>query len=210
MIRGIRSVILLLVLFFIGFYPGCARIKYAKTTLVQTGQASWYGPGFHGQKTSNKEVYNMYDMTAAHKNLPFGTYVMVTNLNNGKSITVRINDRGPFVKGRIIDLSYAAAKMLDMIDSGTAPVRIEILEDRSPKLYDRKFSLQVGAFVIKSNADSLKQELDRKYSGVYISRIKTGYQIYHRVRIKAASKAEAEKIARRLKQDGYPVLILEL
>ena len=112
--RGIRDLILISIIFFIWFSPGCARIKYAKTTNIQTGQASWYGPGFHGQKTSNREIYNMYDMTAAHKALPFGTYVMVTNLNNDKSITVRINDRGPFVKGRIIDLSYAAAKMLDI------------------------------------------------------------------------------------------------
>ena len=209
MARGIRSLTLISLILFIWSYPGCARIKYAKTTNIQTGQASWYGPGFHGQKTSNKEIYNMYDMTAAHKTLPFGTYVMVTNLNNDMSITVRINDRGPFVKGRIIDLSYAAAKMLNMIDSGTAPVRIEILEDLSPNLYDRKFSIQAGAFSIKSNAESLKKKLDHKYSGVYIASIKTGHQIYYRVRIKATSKEEATKIARRLKKDGYSVIILE-
>ena len=77
--------------------------------------ASWYGPGFHGKTTSNKEIYDMYDMTAAHRTLPFGTHLIVTNLQNDRSVTVRINDRGPFVKDRIIDLSYAAACQLDML-----------------------------------------------------------------------------------------------
>ena len=92
-----------------------------------SGEASWYGPGFHGRLTANGERYDQNAMTAAHKSLNFGTKVKVTNLNNGKSVTVRINDRGPYVGGRIIDVSAAAARSLDMMSSGVAPVRVDIL-----------------------------------------------------------------------------------
>ena len=95
---------------------------------VQTGIASYYGLKYHGRQTANGEVFDMYDLTAAHTSLPFGTRIKVTNLDNNRHVIVRVNDRGPFVKGRILDLSYGAAKKLDMIESGTAPVRIEVLE----------------------------------------------------------------------------------
>ena len=94
----------------------------------QYGVASWYGPGFHGRRTANGEVYDQYELTAAHPSLPLGTRVMVTNLVNGRSVEVRINDRGPFVDGRIIDLSYAAARVLGMIGPGTMEVRLQVLE----------------------------------------------------------------------------------
>jgi len=99
----------------------------ARPGATQTGTASWYGPGFHGNRTSSGEIYDQYDLTAAHPTLPLGTTVAVTNLQNGKTVEVRINDRGPFVKGRSIDLSYAAARSLGMIGPGTVPVRIEVL-----------------------------------------------------------------------------------
>ena len=89
--------------------------------------ASWYGPGFHGRRTANGEVYNQNALTAAHRSLPFGTKVRVTNVNTGSSVIVRINDRGPFSGGRVIDLSAAAARVIGMLRSGVAPVRIEIL-----------------------------------------------------------------------------------
>lgn len=91
------------------------------------GMASWYGAGFHGNRTASGERYNQYDLTAAHRSLPFGTWVRVTNLNNGRSVVVRINDRGPFVGGRVIDLSAAAAQTIGMINSGVAPVSVEVL-----------------------------------------------------------------------------------
>ena len=91
------------------------------------GRASWYGPGFHGRTTANGERFNQNAMTAAHRSLPFGTRVKVTNLNNGRSVIVRINDRGPFAKGRVIDLSKAAAGVIGMLSSGTAPVRLQVL-----------------------------------------------------------------------------------
>jgi rare lipoprotein A (peptidoglycan hydrolase) len=94
---------------------------------VYRGEASFYGPGFYGNRTANGEIYRLGTMTAAHRSLPFGTRVRVENLNNGKSVTVRINDRGPFVGGRIIDLSETAAEAIGMKSSGIAPVRIQVL-----------------------------------------------------------------------------------
>src|SRR5258705_1486802 len=94
---------------------------------VQVGVASWYGPGFHGNRTANGEIYDQYELTAAHPSLPLGTHVVVTNLANSRAVEVRINDRGPFVDGRAIDLSYAAARTIGMIGPGTARVRIEVL-----------------------------------------------------------------------------------
>ncbi len=94
---------------------------------LEYGMASYYGKDFHGRKTASGETFNMYDMTAAHKKLPFGTKVRVTNLKNGQSVVVRINDRGPFVHGRIIDLSYAAAKEIGLVEMGVTKVRVEVL-----------------------------------------------------------------------------------
>ena len=187
----------------------CARMANFPEGNVQQGIASWYGPEFQGKRTSSREIYDMNDMTAAHNTLPFGTYVMVTNLNNDKSVVVRINDRGPFVKNRIIDLSFAAAQMIDMIGTGTAPVRIEVLKEVSPPPSSQKFSIQVGAFIRKENAEALKRELEKIYKGVYLSEFETGAQVYHRVRVKAKSREEAKKIGALLLEQGYTVLLLE-
>ena len=111
---------------------GCSWFSKSKPVgsepgATQQGIASWYGPGFHGRRTSSGEIYDQFDLTAAHQTLPHGTRVRVTNLTNNRSVLVRINDRGPFVDDRIIDLSYAAARQIEMIGPGTAPVRIEVL-----------------------------------------------------------------------------------
>ena len=106
---------------------------HVRVGTTMRGISSWYGPNFHGRYTSNGEIYNMYDYTAAHKTLPMNTIVKVTNLNNNKSVIVRINDRGPFVKGRIIDLSYAAAKKIGLDVTGTAPVEIEVISSNFAK-----------------------------------------------------------------------------
>lgn len=104
------------------------RVLRSAEGYVERGTASWYGPGFHAERTSSGEPYDMYAMTAAHKTLPIPAYVRVTNLDNGRSVVVRVNDRGPFVGERIIDLSYTAAWKLDMLQQGTAPVEIRVLE----------------------------------------------------------------------------------
>lgn len=151
----------------------------------------------------------MYDMTAAHRTLPFGTYVMVTNLDNGRTATVRINDRGPFVDNRIIDLSYAAAKVLGMIGPGTIPVRLEILKRVSSASEGRGWSVQAGSFISKDNASNLARKLKGNYEGVYITLFKTSAQVYYRVRLKASDGESARKLAQRLLADGYSVIILE-
>ncbi|MFO7733797.1 MAG: septal ring lytic transglycosylase RlpA family protein, partial [Candidatus Aminicenantes bacterium] len=105
----------------------CSRLPPPGRGTAEVGIASWYGQDFHGRPTSSREIYDMHDMTAAHRTLPFGTHVMVTNLDNDRSTVIRINDRGPFIKGRILDLSYAAARVLGVVGPGTARVRLEVL-----------------------------------------------------------------------------------
>lgn len=144
---------------------------------TETGVASWYGPGFHGKKTSNGERYNQNSMTAAHKLLPFNTKLRVTNLKNGRSVVVRINDRGPFVGSRIIDLSRAAAKQLDMLGSGTARVRLVALEGgKKPVLLtpdgdmNGSFYIQIGAFRELPRAQALAATMRSRGYGCRIAR----------------------------------------
>ncbi len=161
---------------------------------VQEGNASWYGKKFHGRKTSNGETYNMYAMTAAHKTLPMGVYVKVTNKTTGQQTIVRVNDRGPFIAGRIIDLSYSAAKEAGVVEHGTAPVIIEALGYKAdgssstrvtytqPKSYDiGSFAVQVGAFTVKANADRLAAEMRSKYGSARVSEGWVDGKRYYRV-----------------------------
>ena len=148
-------------------------------TVVRTGEtfrgrASWYGPKFHGRLTSNGETYNMYDMTAAHKTLPMNTIVRVTNEENGKSTVVRINDRGPFVESRIIDLSKKAASNIGMIGTGTAPVRLEILgfaDEGATRIADIK-TLQQGPKEKVMAAFAVQIGSFRRYEGAMITQEK--------------------------------------
>ena len=143
---------------------------------IEEGTASWYGPGFHGKRTANGETYNMHAMTAAHKILPLGTIVRVTNKSNGRSLALRINDRGPFVDDRVIDLSRAAADKLDVLGRGTAPVRITAIDDQPqtasaaakavaqpPKLNSGsggRIFLQVGAFPQQEDAREMARQME--------------------------------------------------
>ncbi len=123
----------------------------------QIGVASWYGGKFHGRQTANGEIFNTNDLTAAHKELPFNTIVNVTNMANGSTVTVRINDRGPYVGDRVIDLSYAAAKALDMVRSGTADVLVETSDFDELKI---TFNIQIGAYRTLEYARSMKTRLE--------------------------------------------------
>lgn len=134
--------------------------------VYEEGKASWYGAPFHGRQASNGETYDMYKLTAAHRTLPFNTMVRVTNMTNGKSTTVRITDRGPFVDNRIIDLSYAAAKQIESIGPGVVTVQLEILSAIDPN--DGTFTIQVGAFHDRANAEKLQQRLRPAYPSVEI------------------------------------------
>jgi rare lipoprotein A len=176
----------------------------------QRGLASWYGKDFHGRKTSNGEVYNMYAMTAAHKTLPLGTRVRVKNLSNGKSAVVRINDRGPFVRGRIIDLSYAAAGRLGVVGPGTAPVEIVALvpagtAPSGPVDFTHgNFTFQVGAFKNRENAFRLKNKLAEKYKNAHVVVFDTGAETFFRVRVgRCSTLSQAEQYERILLADGF-------
>ncbi len=128
----------------------------------EEGIASWYGPAFQGNKTANGEIFDTEKLTAAHKTLPFGTVVKVTNLNNGQTVMVRINDRGPYVDGRVIDLSRKGAEAIGMISSGTAPVRVETVDPQVEAIdYSAPltFTIQVASFSDLANALSLKKKL---------------------------------------------------
>jgi rare lipoprotein A len=188
----------------------CARLPRAPAPKagVEVGIASWYGQEFHGRPTSSREVYNMNDMTAAHRSLPFGTHVMVTNLDNDRSAVVRINDRGPFVRGRVIDLSYAAARVLGIVGPGTAPVRVEILGGfREPALTSSPTWIQVGAFSAQENAFALKNRLDKTYPGVVVTTLKTENGTYYRVRVRTDGNS-ADALASRLAGEGFPVILI--
>ncbi|MBN1903523.1 MAG: septal ring lytic transglycosylase RlpA family protein [Deltaproteobacteria bacterium] len=141
------------------------------TGFVQTGTASWYGDDFHGKNTANGEIYDMHNKNAAHTILPFNTYVKVTNLSNKKFTIVRINDRGPFVKGRVIDLSYAAAKEIDMVGPGTTQVEVVALnrDQIDPGIREGTFTVQVGAFAEQVNAQRLADKLKVLYDYVNIT-----------------------------------------
>ena len=174
---------------------------------AEEGVASWYGPDFHGRKTSSGEIYNMNGFTAAHKTLPMHVSVRVTNKANGKQCVVRVNDRGPFVKGRVIDLSYGAAQQIGMVGTGTAAVRIETLGYRepgprgAPPVYTQPdsyiagpFTVQVGAFAMPQNAQRLAEELRATYGDASVVESWVNGQLFHRVRVGLyQTMAEAEK-----------------
>ena len=137
------------------------------TEFTESGNASWYGNKFHGHLTSNGERYNMFAMSAAHKNLPLPSYIQVTNLENNKQVIVRVNDRGPFHKGRIIDLSYAAAHKLDMLKSGTAKVKIKLLhfpkKESTSNQFNGSYYIQYMVTSVPEKAEQLGKKLSETY-----------------------------------------------
>jgi len=183
---------------------------------TQRGMASWYGPDFHGKRTSSGETYDMHAMTAAHKTLPIPSRVRVTNLANGKSVIVKVNDRGPFARGRIIDLSYAAARKLDMIGPGTAEVKIEVVDRNGRRKKVRAVPLkedgdngsiyiQLGSFASEANARRLMKELlARREQPLQMKRVEADQGVFFRVQLgPLADVAEADSVRKRLQRKGY-------
>jgi len=179
---------------------------------IERGIASWYGKKFHGRKTSNGEIYDMYAMTAAHKTLPLPAYVNVKNLQNGREIVVRVNDRGPFHPGRIIDLSYAAAKKLDIIRKGTGWVEIrDVSVTETSRLEvdqsttEHKLFVQIGAFSERNNADKLSDNIG--HPNLATVRVKADNETtkpIYRVQLGPLdSLSEAEKVIEHLNKQGY-------
>lgn len=213
------------------------RIRETAENFKQHGVASWYGSKFHGRRTSSGETYDMLKLTAAHKTLPIPCYVRVTNNDNGRELVVRVNDRGPFVKSRIIDLSYAAAHQLGMADEGIANVTIETIsiassprtaskkkykkaKKQAPKrvAYSQKRSnekrfVQVGAYSNHANAQKLAKILDKEIAlPVVISQIKSNAKKLYRVRIgPILSEKTAQELADilNIKELGKPRIVYQ-
>jgi rare lipoprotein A len=183
----------------------------ARLGTEETGTASWYGSPHHGRPTASGEVYDMRDLTAAHRTLPLGTRLMVTNLDNGEAVEVRVNDRGPFVQGRILDLSYGAARIIGAIGPGVIPVRLRViaLPGRSPA-GGASFSVQLGAFTARARAESLRDSANRDGSEATVVETVVGGETFYRVRVGAyADRPAAERAAQRIAARGYRVLVVE-
>jgi len=192
------------------------RVMDDATGYVERGIASWYGRKFHGHRTSSGETYDMYAMTAAHTRLPLPTYVEVTNLRNGRKVVVRVNDRGPFHPNRLIDLSWAAAKKLGIVETGTGLVEVRAIDPRTwrrapsrPAAADHAVALryglylQVGAFSSRTNAENLRRRL-AGFGPVHIQRAGRKRSPRYRVRIgPLASVEEADRLAERLIHQGF-------
>jgi rare lipoprotein A len=178
---------------------------------VEEGVASWYGVPFNGRRTSNGEIYDMHTMTAAHRTLPFNTIVRVTNLRNGKQAEVRINDRGPFVANRIIDLSLAASQAIDMVGTGTAQVRLEIISATANPTVGA-FGVQVGAFLQAENANRLKSQLEQQYPPVSVATYDSPNGTFYRVRVgRLTTEDEAQALADKLHtEQGYTTFVVRL
>lgn len=200
----------------------------------QSGIASWYGPGFHGRRTANGEIYDQYQLTAAHQTLPLGTRVRVTNLTNGRAVLVRINDRGPFVDDRIIDLSYAAARQVDMIGPGTAPVRVELLApgEAAPlavvaapaevkalpaaavelvvaRASPATYAVQIGAFTDYERARRAQHSLESRGAAAHLALVEEGGTRYYRLRVGPFTQREqASQVAQHIAELGFPALIV--
>ena len=189
---------------------------------VQIGIASWYGPGFHGNRTANGEIYDQFELTAAHPSLPLGTRAMVTNLANGRAVEVRINDRGPFVDGRAIDLSYAAARTIGLVGPGTGRVRIEVLgkvSQQAPvhplpaparETPTSSYTIEVAALGDPAKAAHLRGVLASRFPDAFVVPVTGTTGRYYRVRIgpypfRGVAVARAELVNRL----GYPAILME-
>ena len=180
--------------------PAIERQPAIPGEYVEEGVASWYGVPFHGRRTSNGEIYDMHEFTAAHRTLPFNAVVRVTNLHNGKQTEVRINDRGPFVANRVIDLSLSAAQAIEMVGTGTALVRLEVIAGPNPQV--GFFGVQVGAFLVQENAERLKSQLAARYQPASIATYDSPNGLFYRVRVgRVPTEEAAQQLADRLKMD---------
>ena len=186
--------------------PAIPPVSPARRIYRETGTASWYGREFHGSTTASGEVFDRYGMSAAHRTLPLGTVIRVTNLDNYKSVTVTVNDRGPFVKKWIIDLSYGAAKELGFIAQGTAPVKIETLK---PVDGSASYTVQAAVFTEEESAKALKYRLTKKFEHVFIVPFMTSLGKLYRVRVGSyGTEEKAELVASRLKLEGLEPFII--
>jgi len=195
--------------------PSVVTVPPPRPVLVgyeETGTASWYGEPYHGRRTASGEVYDMSQMTAAHRSLPFGSWVVVENLLNRRTVEVRITDRGPFTGDRILDLSNAAARVLGAVEPGVIPARLRVigLPGATRRTPGGTFSVQVAAFTSENRATVLRDELARAWTGTYVQPAEVGGQRFYRVRLgRYATRPEAQGEAERLAAVGYNVIVME-
>lgn len=181
--------------------------RAGKDQFVERGIASWYGPGFQGKRTASGERYDMHRLTAAHQTLPFGSIVEVRNLDNGRRVRVRINDRGPFVRGRIIDLSYVAAKRIDMVGTGTARVELRLVHRGGGAPATKTYVVQVGAYRDVHRAQEVEKRLIQSYDDVHID----SDGVWNRVLIGPfADRGDAEELTSELLAAGFVALVKAL
>jgi rare lipoprotein A len=183
----------------------------AQSLYVETGLASWYGPPYHNRRGSNGEIYNMNALTAAHRTLPLGSRVRVTNVKTGSATVVRITDRGPFIPGRVIDLSLAAAKAVDVWKAGVAKVKIEVLETPAPITIGGRWAVQIGAFNDEDSAQQLVGHLVRRYHAAKVSEFSSPVgDWWVRVRVPRDDRSRAEEIARDTRTSEGAIFLVRL
>jgi len=179
---------------------------------TQVGLASWYGIEEHNNYAASGERFSKHDYTAAHKTLPMGTVVRVTNLENGRDVIVKINDRGPFVGDRVIDLSYAPAQSLGMVRNGVVRVKVEVVSTpstRTSNYFKPEYTIQVASYSQQTSASNTKRALDRQYNDVRIESVNIKGSTYYRVRVgRYASKDDARKVASKLRSQGYTTRVI--
>ncbi len=179
---------------------------------TQIGLASWYGIEEHNNYAASGERFSKHDYTAAHKTLPMGTVVRVTNLENGRDVVVKINDRGPFVGDRIIDLSHAPAQSIDMIQKGVVKVKVEVVStpsSRTTNYFNPEYTVQVAAYTNRSVAYSAKRKLEGDFRNVRVESVNINGSTYYRVRVgRYDSKGDARKAASKLRKKGYSTRVI--
>lgn len=178
----------------------------------QIGYASWYGPGFHGKKTASGETYDMHKLTAAHKSLPFGSQVKVKRLDTGATVTVTINDRGPFIEGRIIDLSYKAAKKLGLDQDGVSKVRMTVINGKTEPFinnqYPNQYWIQLGYFKIHDNAQSFLNDLKKQSISNNLAIISAPNKRYRVCAGPYSDRSAADQELEKIKSKGHDGLVL--
>jgi len=183
----------------------------AKPILVETGLASWYGGPYNKRRGSNGEIYNMNAMTAAHRTLPLGSIIRVTNLKTGRSALVRITDRGPFVEGRVLDLSQAAAKKVDVLQPGVAMVRIEVMRAPSSLETGGRWAVQIGAFEKEHSADKLADHLSHRYQTAKVQCFSSPIgDWWVRVRVQDDDRKLAEEVAHKTQTSQGSIFLVRL
>jgi rare lipoprotein A len=194
---------------------GCAKkVKMATPPKIgssETGVASWYGYPYHGRRAANGEVYDMEKLTAAHRTYPFDTWVRVTNLSNERTVDVRIQDRGPFVKGRIIDLSHAAAREIDLLGAGITKVRLTVIAAPKNIVNQRElYAVQVGAFKDRKRAVALSEEMHQQYGFARVIERGADPPVYRVVVGEYETMQQAQTIADQIRVGGRTSLVVRL